>query len=641
MIVTIATMTEQKDYIGQIENIKNGIVILNLLIVELANNIKSIDFNKISKLEISTTPFDNIVNSLKDIIDLIERISGQASKTNLNSQFEYIQSLYNSMVNDKGKFVARGNKDKLTLMYSLYDEYKNAGGDMSLHRLTTSKSNQDKLYRQYEYYQSRTKSDKSSKESTQNEESVKQLQSENEALKESVKILTEVINNKQRLSEVNKSTAESTKSVAKEVENENQKLKENNENTKKNTAIVPTNGFVMNGKGSIKDDVHTQLRPYKPKDVYEGEFYEYRFDESLDPDKEENIRRRLKEIYLEEKKDVDDRNKTVEEAQLSFKEKIEKYYKEMYLQGNNTGFQFAKSTINFDSNFNLKDATFMQRNPENKNVIEDKYITYFNKETEQLEFLHSNIKVIDNAEQRIASFTRELERNQREREKLGQWIASFNNKTSNNFLQANQMRELNQLANDASLINENTLKRAESLKAELETVYQDVVNNARRGSSSLSPIPNMMFGEESTLAKLEKAKSIYDKMAITWNQEDDSKRLKNTEKELELLAGAYKRLEEAVKQYDTLDENGNRLGNVVEVSNAYGDFNEQLNKVTQQLNRIKNINTEINGNKINNLNNWFKDMPDPASAEGKIEKYGQIYGQFVDAQQRLKELTTN
>lgn len=667
MIVVIEGATEQKDYIGQINNIKDGITILNILVLELAKNIQSIDFNKINKLEISTTPFDNIVNSLKDITDLIERISGQASKSNLKSQFEYIQNLYNSMVNDKGKFVARGNKDKLQLMYSLYDKYRDAGGQMSLHRLSDSKSNQDKLYRQYDYYKERTKN----KTSTEPAQSNEQLKSENEALKESVKILTEVINNKQKLSNVNKSVAESTKINAKEIENENQKIKENKEKTKKSkeskkqtspnftmvgepygeetidkkpqkkTAIIPTNRFTMVGEGHKEDNTHTQLRPYKPKDVYEGEFYEYRFDKSLDPDKEENIRRRLKEVYLEEKKDVDERNKTVEEAQLSFKEKIEQYYKEMYLQGNNTGFQFAKSTINFDSAFNLKDATFTQRNPENKNVIEDKYITYFNKDTEELEFIHSNIKVVDNAEQRVASFTKELERNQREREKLSQWIASFNNKTSDNFKQTNQMLELNQFANDASLINEKTLQRAETLKTELETVYNDVVNNARRGSSSLSPIPNMMFGEVSRRTKLEKAQSTYDKLAINWNAEDSTKELVNVEKELGILTTYYDALQDAVDKYNTTDENGKRVGNIVEVSNAYGIFNEQLNKVNEQLNRMKIINTEINGNKINNLNNWFKYIPDPEEAQGKIERYGQIYNQFAEAQQRLNELTTN
>lgn len=667
MIVVIEGATEQKDYIGQINNIKDGITILNILVLELAKNIQSIDFNKINKLEISTTPFDNIVNSLKDIIDLIERVSGQASKSNLKSQFDYIQNLYNSMVNDKGKFVARGNKDKLQLMYSLYDKYKDAGGQMSLHRLSDSKSNQDKLYRQYDYYKERTKNNTSIKSTQSNE----QLKSENEALKESVKILTEVINNKQKLSNANKAVAESAKSNAKEIENENQKLNENKEKTKENkeskkqtspnftmvgepygeevvdrksqkkTAIIPTNKFTMVGEGRKEDNTHTQLRPYKPKDVYEGEFYEYRFDKSLDPDKEENIRRRLKEVYLEEKKDVDERNKTVEEAQLSFKEKIEKYYKEMYLQGNNTGFQFAKSTINFDSNFNLKDATFTQRNPENKNVIEDKYITYFNKDKGELEFLHSNIKVVDNAEQRVASFTKELERNQREREKLSQWIASFNNKTSDNFKQTNQMLELNQFANDASLINEKTLQRAETLKTELETVYNDVVNNARRGSSSLSPIPNMMFGEVSRRTKLEKAQSTYNKLAINWDAENPAKGLVNVEKELGILTNYYNALQNAVNKYNTTDKNGKRIGNIVEVSNAYGIFNEQLNKVNEQLNRMKIINTEINGNKINNLNNWFKDMPDPSSVEGKIDKYGQVYSQFIAAQQDLKELTTN
>ena len=56
---------------------------------------------------------------------------------------------------------------------------------------------------------------------------------------------------------------------------------------------------------------------------------------------------------------------------------------------------------------------------------------------------------------------------------------------------------------------------------------------------------------------------------------------------------------------------------------------------------MKIVNTEINGNKINNLNNWFKDMPNPDDAQGKIERYGQIYNQFIEAQQRLNELTSN
>ena len=675
MIVVVQGAAEQKDYVGQIETIKNGIIALNVLILELSNNIKSIDFGKISKLELPSDPFENVVNSLKEIIDLIERISGQASKTNLNSQFEYIQSLYNSMVNKKGNFVARGNKNKMQQMYSLYDEYKNAGGQKALHELTDSKSNQDKIDRHYGYYQSKLNSNNSNQNSTKNKESVEELKTENETLKESVKILTEVINNKQKLSDTNRSVAESTKSNAKEIENENQKIKESNnqvenktnkrskkkkeqyspnftmvgepygeeivnKNLQKNTSIVPTNGFTMVDDGYMEDVEHTQVRVQEAVKETTKQIEQQKTELETAPNIEVfegeviGAEKELTKIYQQELDEFKKGFKSYEEAYRSMEEKFAEWCETQ-------GYNHTKSIFNVTPDFQLKSATITRENPEDKNIITDSFKRITNKETGESKIIQTNIQLIDNEQKRVSSFTKELERNQREREKLQQWIASFNNKTSDNFKQANQMLELNQLANDASLINEKSLQRAETLKTQLETVYNDVVNNARRGSSSLSPIPNMMFGEESTLTKLEKAKSIYSKMAVTWNKEDDSKRLKNTEKELQLLADAYKELEEAVKRYDTIDENGNRLGNVVEVSNAYGNFNEQLNKVTQQLNRIKIINTEINGNKINNLNNWFKDIPDPEKAQGKIERYGQIYNQFVEGQQRLNELTTN
>lgn len=675
MIVTIAGMTEQKDYVGQIENIKNGIIILNLLIVELANNIKSIDFSKINKLEISTTPFDNIVNSLNDIVDLIERISGQASKSNLNSQFEYIQSLYDSMVNDKGKFVARGNKDKLTLMYSLYDEYKNAGGQMSLHRLTESESNQDKLYRQYEYYKNRTKNNTSTK-TTQSDE---QLKLENEALKESVKILTEVINNKQKLSDVDKSVAESAKSNAKEVENENQKLKESNDQIEKaknkanksrkeqsstnftivgesygdndsnknkktkqsqNTSMISTNGFTMVDDGYAEDVEHTQVRIQKAVKETTKQIEQQKTELETIPHIEVfegevvGAEKELAKIYQQESDEFEKGFKSYEEAYQSMEERFAEWYKSQ-------GYNHTKSVFNVTSGFKLKSATITRENPEDKSIITDSFKSITDKETGESKIIQTNIQLIDNEQKRIASFTKELERNQREREKLQQWIASFNNKTSENFVQSNQMKELNQLANDASLINEKSLQRAETLKSELETVYNNVVSNARKGSSSLSPIPNMMFGEISRRTKLDKAQSTYDKLAINWNTEDPTKELVNVEKELGILTTYYDALREAVNKYNTTDESGNRVGNIVEVSNAYGTFNEQLNKVNEQLNRMKIINTEINGNKINNLNNWFKDIPDPSSAGDKIERYTEIYNQFVETQKQLNELTTN
>ena len=285
------------------------------------------------------------------------------------------------------------------------------------------------------------------------------------------------------------------------------------------------------------------------------------------------------------------------------------------------------ASTGYGKNFNVTGATVSFRDKTTNDTYRKTFSLKKNKETGNF-YIDQTTSILNDAEKYGKDNAKLQQQIKLWETQLDAWLQSFSNKTSGTLDKSSNFETLK---NYVFKSKEDWIE-IKGIQQELEGLYNEIVSNSRRGISSLAPVPNMVSNQENRLTKKQKVESIYNKMAIKWNGENGAE---DTENELKELSNLYNVLQIEIQKFN---EDG---ANIELVAKAYGDFNEQLNKVTEQLNRMKIVNTEINGNKINNLNNWFKDMPNPENAQGKIERYSQIYNQFVEAQQRLKGLTTN
>ena len=652
------------DYRERFDNIQNEVTILNEKVKSLNDILSLLDFDKINNIKISTEPFDRIIESLKEIIDLTERISGVPSKSKLDSQFKDIQKMYSSLVNDKGNFIVTKDKDTVQNLFSQYNKYKKFGGTKTLIDLDESKTNTNKLSKYYnKYLENISQQDTlnapvtaSLKDEAQNFIGIKDAANEATVSKESfikankklenqtnktsksleqekkqfetfindVKTLVTTDIKTNNVIDFNTQILNSSKEVNEVLKEEIQQLQKLNE-IQKNTPInqnkkeSKNNNSKPDNNSSKKQNNNIQTNTSKD---FNGEFdYE---DLGLSYDPYLNAFQEFLLLAADEAEKVKQQIISVAEFDQSLSDILTNLYAEI------PDLEDISASTGYGKNFNVTGATVSYRDKTTNDIYKKTFSLRQDKDSGEF-YIDQTTGILNNAEKYGKDNAKLQQQIEVWQTQLKAWIQSFNNKTSGTLKDTFDLKKLENFNFESK---EDWIE-IKTIQQRLEGLYNEIVSNSRRGTSSLSPVPNMMFNQESRLTKKQKAESIYNKMAVKWNGQDDNERLENTEVELKELSRLYDVLQNEVTQFV---EKGT---NVESVAKAYGDFNEQLNKVNEQLNRIKIVNTEINGNKISNLNNWFKDMPDPSSAEGKIEKYGQVYSQFVEAQQRLNELTTN
>ena len=585
------------------------------------------------------------------------------------------------MVNDKGNFIVKGNKGKMQLMYSLFDEYKNAGGQMSLHRLTDSHANQEKLYKYYDNYTGKAFKEKSElkadttnlsdvfnteinnyknveqaiiqtnsakdayikKDKTiaaQADKTVISIDKEKEALKNftsELQTLTTINVEQNNVVQFNKDISESVKEVIDGIKEEKELIQElskidfsslqkassksldakeeRNKSSKNPSKNLPKNQ--SNVEEKIEENVNKTLR--EQIDLNSG---------VLDTDPYLTAFNEFLLLAADEADKLKNQLITVAQFDQSLSDILTNLYAEI------PDLEDISASTGYGSNFEINKATVSYRDKQTNDVYKKSFALKQDKDSGEF-YIEQTTAILNDAEKYGKDNEKQAQKILEWQTKLNAWLQSFSNKTSGTLNSTSDYKSLENF----NFTSEKDWIDVKTIQQRLTGLYNEIVSNSRKGSSSLSPVPNMVFGQESRLTKMEKVYSIYDKMAVKWNNEDDSKGLKNTEQELITLSNLYKVLQ---TQMDIFDKHGD---NIEAVSEAYGNYNEQLNKVQEQLNRIKIINTEINGNKINNLNQWFKDIPDPTKTNavdiGKIDKYTEVYNKFIETQNKLNDLTTN
>lgn len=656
IIVSLNNSTEQIDYSSRISNIREGITTLNNSIKELVELVQKLDFDKINNIKISTEPFDKIIESLKEIIDLTERISGVPSKTSLDSQFKDIQKIYSSLVNNKGNFIVTKDKDAVQNLFSQYNKYKKFGGTKSLIDLDESKANANKLSKYYDKYLNNISQQKESETSiinplkneaenfigiknaadeatvskesfvkankkleTQTDKTSKSLEQEKtqfETFINDVKTLVTTDIKSNNVVDFNTQILNSSKETNEVLKEELQYLQKLNEIQKNNPIKQNNIQVVSRSDSSKKQDSKKRISSFeKPDSEFDYEDLGLSYDPYLTAFQEFLL------IAAEEAEKVKQQIISVAEFDNRLSEALTALY------GQIPDLDDISASTGYGKGFNVTGATVSFRDKTTNDIYRKTFSLKKDKETGNF-YIDQTTAILNDAEKYGKDNEKQAQKVLEWQTKLNAWLQNFSNKTSGTLDSTKDFQSLKNF----NFTSEKDWINIKTIQQRLEGLYNEIVSNSRRGTSSLSPVPNMMFGQESRLTKMQKANSIYNKMALNWNGENGAE---DTEGELKKLSSLYNNLQIEIKKFN---EDGS---NIELVAQAYGAFNEQLNKVNEQLNRMKIINTEISGNKINNLNNWFKDMPDPSSAEGKIEKYGQVYGQFVEAQQRLNELTTN
>lgn len=656
IIVSLNNSTEQIDYSSRISNIRGGITTLNNSIKELVELVRKLDFDKINNIKISTEPFDKIIESLKEIIDLTERISGIPSKTSLDSQFKDIQKMYSSLVNDKGNFIVTKDKDAVQNLFSQYNRYKKFGGTKSLIDLDESKTNANKLSKYYDKYLNNISQQKESETSiinplkneaenfigiknaadeatvskesfvkankkleTQTDKTSKSLEQEKtqfETFINDVKTLVTTDIKSNNVVDFNTQILNSSKETNEVLKEELQYLQKLNE-IQKNNPIKQNNTSAVSRNNLSKEQASKEKVSSfkKPNDEFDYE------DLGLSYDPYINAFQEFLLIAAEESEKVKQQIISVAEFDNRLSEALTALY------GQIPDLDDISASTGYGKNFNVTSATVSFRDKTTNDVYRKAFSLKKNKETGSF-YIDQTTSILNDAEKYGKDNEKQAQQVRLWETQLNAWLQSFNNKTSGTLQNSSKFKTLENFKFTSS----KDWIDIKGIQQELEGLYNEIVANSRKGTSSLSPVPNMMFNQENRLTKKQKAESVYNKMALKWN---GGKGAEDTEGELKKLSNLYNNLQVEITKFN---KDGS---NIESVAQAYGAFNEQLNKVNEQLNRMKIVNTEINGNKINNLNNWFKDMPDPSSVEGKIDKYGQVYSQFVEAQQRLNELTTN
>ena len=653
------------DYRGHFDNIQKEIVDLNEKAKSLNDTLLSLDFDKINNIEIPTEPFDRIVESLKEIIDLTEKISGVPSKSSLKSQFKNIQKIYSSLINDKGNFIVTKDKDAVHNLFSQYNKYQKFGGTKTLTDLDESKANTNKLFKYYDKYlndiSQQKESDTSTTNSLKNEvesfigiknaadeattskesfvkankkletqtdktsKSLEQEKAQFETFINDVKTLVTTDIKTNNVVDFNTQILDSTKLVNDALKEELQQLQQLNEIQKsspigQNKKINDNNNLTSRNTSSKKQNNNSQTDVSNSfKDEFKDEFdYE---DLGLSYDPYLNAFQEFLLLAAEEAEKVKQQIISVAEFDNRLSEALAALY------GQIPDLDDISASTGYGKNFNVTGATVSFRDKATNDIYRKTFSLKKDKETGNF-YIDQTTAILNDAEKYGKDNEKQAQKVLEWQTKLNAWLQSFSNKTSGTLDSTKDFQSLKNFnfSSEKDWINIKTIQQR------LEGLYNEIVLNSTKGTSSLRPVPNMMYGQESRQTKKEKVESIYNKMAIKWNGENGAE---DTESELKELSNLYNVLQIEIQKFN---EDG---ANIESVAKAYGDFNEQLNKVTEQLNRMKIVNTEINGNKINNLNNWFKDMPNPENAQGKIERYSQIYNQFVEAQQRLNGLTTN
>lgn len=656
IIVSLNNSTEQIDYSSRISNIRGGITTLNNSIKELSELVQKLDFDKINNIKISTEPFDKIIESLKEIIDLTERISGVPSKTSLDSQFKDIQKIYSSLVNDKGNFIVTKDKDAVQNLFSQYNKYKKFGGAKSLIDLDESKANANKLSKYYDKYLNNISQQKESevsitdplkneaqsfigikdaaneaavsKESfvkankkleTQTDKTSKSLEQEKtqfETFINDVKTLVTTDIKSNNVVDFNTQILDSAKQTNEELKEELQYLQKLNEIQKNNPIKQNSTSIISRNTSSKKQDSDKEkISLEKPDSEFDYENLGLNYDPYVTAFQEFLL------IAAEEAEKVRQQIISVSEFDNRLSEALTALY------GQIPDLDDISASTGYGKNFNVTSATVSFRDKTTNDIYRKAFSLKKNKETGNF-YIDQTTSILNDAEKYGKDNEKQAQQIKTWETQLNAWLQSFNNKTSGTLQNISNFKTLENFKFNSS----KDWIDVKRIQQELEGLYNEIVSNSRRGTPSLAPVPNMMANQENRLTKMQKAKSVYNKMALNWN---GGKGAEDTENELKKLSSLYDNLQIEITKFN---EDGS---NIESVAQAYGAFNEQLNKVNEQLNRMKIVNTEINGNKINNLNNWFKDIPNPEDAQGKIERYSQVYNQFVEAQQRLNELTTN
>lgn len=665
-ILDIGFSIHNIDYRKNFDGVQENFYILNETVQNLVETIGLLDFEKINNFKIPLEPFKEVINSLNEIIDLTERVSGIPSKSNLDNQFEDIRKIYSSLTNDKGNFIVTKNKDAVQDLFSQYNRYTKFGGTKTLTDLDGSKSNVNKLSKYYNKYldsisqqnESETVVTNSLKDEAQNFIGIKEAANEATVSKESfikankkletqtdktsksleqektqfetfindVKTLvatdiksnnivdfnTEILNSSKEVNEVLKEELQQLQQLS-EIQKSNPIKQNNNRN---NSVSRVTSSKNQN----IDKEVNKQVESFQKSDIeFNYEDLGRSYDPYLDAFQDFLL------LAAEEAEKVKEQIISVAEFDQSLSDILTNLYAEI------PDLEDISASTGYGKNFNVTGATVSYRDKTTNDTYRKSFSLRQDKDSGEF-YIDQTTSILNDTEKYGKDNAKLQQQIKLWKTQLDAWLQSFSNKTSGTLDKSSNFEALKNFV----FTSKDDWVEIKGIQQELEGLYNEIVSNSRRGISSLAPVPNMMANQGGRLTKKEKAESIYDKMVVKWNGAEG---VENTENELIELSRLYDVLQDEVTQFI---EDGT---NVDSMARAYGDFNEQLNKVNEQLNRIKIINTEINGNKINNLNNWFKDMPNPneirAENLGKIEKYSEVYNQFVDLQNRLQSLTTN
>jgi len=213
---------------------------------------------------------------------------------------------------------------------------------------------------------------------------------------------------------------------------------------------------------------------------------------------------------------------------------------------------------------------------------------------------------IDNEVARVKT----QEKIKKEQSSLKEWLSRFDSQTLGVLKETAQYKELSSM----DIVSDSDIERVRTLKNELKETYNIMVQDARKGKSSLNPVVDMLNASDSAQGQLDNLINKYASLTIGSDKAQDA---------LTSLQNILNQINQSAADNDFLT-----------LADMVGNFRVKTNELNEELSRLARINKEIKGTNIQKLFNEFTLLPNPDDINFNAE--GDIIDSYVDDYTILK-----
>lgn len=218
----------------------------------------------------------------------------------------------------------------------------------------------------------------------------------------------------------------------------------------------------------------------------------------------------------------------------------------------------------------------------------------------------SGHEAIDNEVARVKT----QEKIKKEQSSLKEWLSRFDSQTLGVLKETAQYKELSSM----DIVSDSDIERVRTLKNELKETYNIMVQDARKGKSSLNPVVDMLNASDSAQGQLDNLINKYASLTVGSDKAQNA---------LTSLQNILNQINQSAAENDFLT-----------LADMVGDFRVKTNELNEELSRLARINKEVKGTNIQNLFRNFSLLDNPDDINFNME--GNLIDSYVDDYTILK-----